>query len=255
MLVVVFDDEGKAYEGTRALQELHREGSIGVYGAAVIARDSAGVVSVKEEADEGPIGAAVGMMTGALIGMIGGPQTMALGAASGTVFGSMFDLNNLGVGLDYMQEVGEQLEPGKVAVVAEIDEEWVTPVDSRMESLGGTVIRRERIDVEDAQIERDIAAAEAELVAMKEEYSQAVGEAKEKMKAKVDKAEAKLSAAKERAKAKAEAAEQETKAKLQSFEDRMAAASAETKAKFHQRVAKIKADHNQRMDKLKGLWA
>jgi uncharacterized membrane protein len=51
MLVVTFDDEEKAYEGSRALAALQGEGSIGVYGAAVIARDAEGKVVVRDEAD------------------------------------------------------------------------------------------------------------------------------------------------------------------------------------------------------------
>ncbi len=254
MLVIVFDDEAKAYEGTRALHELRREGSIGVYGAAVVVRDAAGKVSMKDEVDEGPVGTAVGMMVGAMVGVLAGPGGLVLGAAGGSVLGAIFDVHNLGVGMDFMQEVGEQLEPGKAAVVAEIDEEWVTPVDSRMEPLGGTVIRRALIDVEDAQIERDVAAAKAELDAMKAEYDQSIGEAKEKMKAKVDAAEAKVDAAKERAKAKAKAVKQENKAKVKAFEDRMASADAEAKEKFQKRVAKMQKKHKKRMKKLKGLF-
>ena len=42
----------------------------------------------------------------------------------------------------------------KVVIVAEIDEEWVTPLDTRMEMLGGVVDRHARWDVIDAQIGR-----------------------------------------------------------------------------------------------------
>jgi uncharacterized membrane protein len=50
MLVVVFDSEIKAYEGSRALQELQNEGSINLYAKAVIARDASGKVTVKQRA-------------------------------------------------------------------------------------------------------------------------------------------------------------------------------------------------------------
>ena len=43
-----------------------------------------------------------------------------------------------------MDEVSQNLTPGKVAVVADADEEWVTPLDTRMEALGGIVFRRAR---------------------------------------------------------------------------------------------------------------
>ena len=46
MLVVVFDQESQAFEGSRALAALHREGSITAYAGAIVARDADGRVSV-----------------------------------------------------------------------------------------------------------------------------------------------------------------------------------------------------------------
>lgn len=44
LVVAVFDDEKQASDATRALDELHREGSITLYGDAVIANDASGQV-------------------------------------------------------------------------------------------------------------------------------------------------------------------------------------------------------------------
>ena len=159
MLVVVFDNEKNAYEGAKALIDLHRDGSVSLYAGAVVARDASGQVSVKDNVGEAPIGTAIGVMTGALVGVLGGPTGMIVGAAAGGLLGSVGDLINLGVGADFLEEVLGRLEPGKFAIVAEVGENWVTPVDTRMEALGGTVHRRQRADVEYEQIERDIAAA------------------------------------------------------------------------------------------------
>src|SRR5262249_61756464 len=83
MIVVVFDTETKAYQGSRALAELHREGSLAVYSAAVIAKDAAGRVSTRQGTDQGPVATALGMATGALIGALGGPAGCAPGPATG----------------------------------------------------------------------------------------------------------------------------------------------------------------------------
>mgnify|MGYP000603286231 CR=1 FL=1 len=71
MIVSVFDDEQTAYKGTQALTELHREGSISVYSAAVVSRDADGAIRIKDAGDEGPLGTALGMLTGAIIGVLG----------------------------------------------------------------------------------------------------------------------------------------------------------------------------------------
>ena len=62
MFVIAFDSEEKAYQGARALTELHAEGSIALYAAAVVARDAEGKVTVKQAADEGPLGTVTGMI-------------------------------------------------------------------------------------------------------------------------------------------------------------------------------------------------
>src|SRR5579871_1603979 len=135
MIVIVFDTERQAYEGSRALKELHNEGSITLYGQAVVVKDSSGKAVVKDAADKGPLGMAVGLLTGSLVGVLGGPVGMAVGAATGTYAGAIYDMVAAGINMDFVDEASAQLQPGKAAVVAEIEEEWVTPLDTRMEEL------------------------------------------------------------------------------------------------------------------------
>ena len=73
MLVAVFDRESTAFEGLSALKDLHRIGDISLYSSAVIAMDSAGKVELKQAADPGPVGTALGLLTGSVIGILGGP--------------------------------------------------------------------------------------------------------------------------------------------------------------------------------------
>jgi uncharacterized membrane protein len=156
MFVIVFDSEAQAYEGSKALLELQDEGSISLYAQAVIVRDASGKLDVKQQSDVGPVGTVVGLVTGSLIGLIGGPLGLAIGAGAGTFGGVVYDLSNLRVNQDFLIEVEKSLQPGKAAVVAEVFEEWTTPIDTRMESLGGIVIRRTRRDMLDEQVEKEI---------------------------------------------------------------------------------------------------
>jgi hypothetical protein len=86
-----------------------------------------------------------------LIGLLGGPVGLAVGAVTGAAAGSLYDLAQLGVSEDFVAEVSRQLSPGKAAVIAEVDEEWITPLDARMEPLGGVVFRRSRGEFIDAR--------------------------------------------------------------------------------------------------------
>jgi uncharacterized membrane protein len=254
ILVVIFDDENKAYEGSRTLQDLHNEGSITLYDKAVIAKDASGTVSVKQADDDGPVGTAVGLLTGSLLGLLGGPVGVALGASVGMFGGVLYDLANLGVGEDFLSEVGYYLLPGKAAVVAEVWEAWVLPVDTRMQAIGGVVFRRTRDAIVDAQIERDVTALKAEIAELKAELNQETGEAKANLQAKIDAAKAKLQAMRDGIETKIKASQQETQAKVKSLQEQAAKAQGERKAKIEARIAEVKADDKRRTELLHQAW-
>jgi uncharacterized membrane protein len=241
MLVIIFDSEMNAYEGSRSLQELQEEGSINLYSKAVVTRDASGKVEVKQKGDMGPVGTAVGLLTGSLIGMLGGPVGLVLGTYVGTTGGLLYDMAKIGVGQDFLTEVEQTLQPGKAAVVAEVGEDWVLPVDTRMEALGGVVIRRTRREFLDAQINRDAAALEADLAKLEAERDQATGEARVKLQKKVDSAKARLQAMQDGIQAKIEASAQETDAKIKSLQEQAAKESGEKKARHEKRIAELRA--------------
>ena len=87
MIVTVFNNEKSAYEGLTAIKQLHTEGSLTLYAAAVIAKDRKGVVSVKQADEPGPAGTIFGLAAGSLVGLLGGPVGLAVGAATGTFAG------------------------------------------------------------------------------------------------------------------------------------------------------------------------
>lgn len=251
MLVVGFDNEIKAYEGSRALQELERDGSINLYAKAVITRDASGKVEVKQAGDMGPVGTAVGLLTGSLVGMIGGPVGLAIGAYAGTFGGLLYDAAHLGIDQDFLAEVADYLQPGKAAVVAEVWEEWTVPVDTRMEKLGGVVFRRSRNEVLDIVIERDVEILNNDLTELEAELDQATGEAQEKLQKQVDATKAKMQATQDAIQARIEASEKETEAKINSLQEKAAKESGERKAKREARIAELKAEQKRRSDLLK----
>src|SRR5262245_48783899 len=161
MLVVVFDNESKAYEGKKALQQLDGEGSINLFAYAVLAKNADGTATIKQGDDVGPLGTLLGTSVGSLVGILGGPAGMAIGATVGATGGSAFDLHNLRIGEDYLDDVTKALTPNKVAVIAQVDEDWTTPVDTRMETIGGTVYRRALSKVTDTANQEDLAAMKA----------------------------------------------------------------------------------------------
>ena len=217
MLVVIFPNESKAYEGKTALQQLDDEGSVGVYGYAVLAKNPDGTASVKQGDDVGPVGTLVGTALGSLIGVLGGPVGVAAGAAAGMAVGSSVDLNNTRVGADFIDDVQKFLVPPNVALIAEVDEEWTTPVDTRMEAIGGNVFRRALSDVEDTVDSEDVAAMKADLAQLKAEHAKAQADRKAKLQEKINQLDSKIQAQLQRAKARREATQRKAQAKVQAL--------------------------------------
>jgi uncharacterized membrane protein len=226
VLVVVFDNETKAYEGEKALLQLDAEGSISIYAHAVIAKQADGTVTVKQKERPGPVGTLVGTVLGSLIGLLGGPTGAAIGAASGFAAGGATDLNGARIGEDFIQDVDKQLVPNKVAVVAEIKEDWTTPVDSRMEAIGGIVFRRSLSDVKKAIREENVNAMKADLAQMKAEQAKADTNRKAKLQEKINQLDTKIQAQLQKSKDKREASERQDQAKVQALKAKAEAAKA-----------------------------
>src|SRR5271169_509475 len=226
MLVVVFDNESKAYEGKRALLKLDAEGSINVYADAVLVKHADCTSSIKQDDDAGPLGTLVGTALGSLIGLLGGPTGVAIGAAAGFGAGATADLDNARIGDDFIADVTKQLLPNRVAVVAEIEEDWTTPVDTRMEAIGGTVFRRALSEARKTGNEEEVDAMKADLAQMKAEHGQARAEHKAKLHEKINQLDSKIQAQLQKAKDRRAAAEKEAQAKVQILKAKAAAAKA-----------------------------
>jgi len=254
MLIVVFENETSAEAGMHALRRLHAEGDITLYATGVIAKDANGTVRVRESAGQGPVGTGVGLAVGALIGLLGGPVGVIVGAAAGTAVGAVRDFWMAGVGLDFVEEAGQFLHAGKVALVAEVEEEWVIPVDSAMQALGGQVFRRARSELVEAQFDHDIATFKSEIKELEDEAAQAGGNAKLKLQAQLAKAQISLESALERAKQRGETLKLEAEAKAESLKVQLMGVREDARTKMEDRVKRVKRSYHARGVKLSQAW-
>ena len=226
MLVVVFDNEAKAYEGKRALIQLDSEGSISAYGYAVVAKNADGTTTFKQGDDVGPLGTLVGTTLGSLIGVLFGPVGLAIGATAGFTGGASADLYNSGVGDDFVDDVSKFLLPSKVALVAEIEEDWTTPVDTRMEAIGGLVFRRAVSEVKHQVHEENVDSMKADMAQFKAEQAQAHADRKGKLQDKINQLDSKIQGQLQKAKDKRAAKEVEAQVKAKVLSVKAAAAQA-----------------------------
>jgi uncharacterized membrane protein len=253
MLVVVFENELKACDGSRALAELESESSISIHAQAVIKKNDDGTITIKQKGDDFPIRTVGGTAVGSLIGLLGGPIGLALGVVAGTISGSILDMGRAGVNVDFLDEVSAKLTPGKWAIVSDVSEEWITPVDTRMGALGGTVFRTAREDVENEQDAKDVAAIKADIAQLKAGQAKSRTEHKAKLQTKIDNLNKKLHTKLEQAKQRSEHREEEAKAKVDALEKKAAKAKGEAKVAIEARIAEIKKKSKESKERTKQL--
>jgi uncharacterized membrane protein len=250
ILVSVFDTETMAFEGLTALKDLHRDGDITVYASTVIAKDHSGTVAVRQTADHGPIGTLVGIVTGGLIGLLGGPAGVAVGAYIGGFGGLMYDLFKAGVSMDFVDEVGASLTPGKAAIIADIDETWVAPIDICLGALGGTTFRRLPGDIVDAELMSEAELARMELEQLRAELRASSGEAKANVQKAIEAQRRKLETLRDRINKTIDQQDAEFEARLATLREQQVKVRESKRQQIEARKAELKASHEARKAKL-----
>ena len=258
VVFIGFGDEKQAFEGDRTLREMHKDGSLTLYADAIIAKDSKGNVAIRQPAMAGPFGTVTGLIAGSLVGLLGGPPGVAVGTGVGTLMGAAFDLARWGVDNDAVQVVGDYLTPGKAAVIANVDETWQLPLDTRMEALGGTILRRTPTQVDDIFYERDVKAKQAELADLEAEKvaelkaadTKKSAERNIKLQAKIDAAKRRLQEKQDQLAAQIDSVKTEGEEKVALLKGQMTTANDEAKAQLEKRLAQVHADYRARTEKL-----
>ena len=153
VLVVTFgeapDNDKNAYQALTDLKQLDSQGQIKIAGGAVVTRDLDGRVDVKSEIGNDPYtGTAAGGMIGLLVGIIGGPLGVLLGGATGVLVGSLFDIDDVETTESVLSDISKQVHPTRTAVLAQVTEQSPEVIDTAMARLGGQVMRRPVVDVE-----------------------------------------------------------------------------------------------------------
>jgi uncharacterized membrane protein len=141
-VLVTFPEAAMIRQGADALRKMHAGDGIRIHGAAAVAKDPAGKLSVVEITKEGFGGTSVGALIGALAGLPSGPLAAAIGAAGGALIGNSADLLNQGNESEFAEKISRELAPGKAAIVAEVSQDGLIAFEAIMEAIGGTVVRK-----------------------------------------------------------------------------------------------------------------
>lgn len=107
------DDAKADYE---IVKQVHRDGLLGVYDAAIISKDATGKVTIHRDELPTKYGAWSGLAVGALVGIVFPPYLvweLAAGLVAGTLIGHFWG----GMSGSDLKEIGERLQNSRAAVV------------------------------------------------------------------------------------------------------------------------------------------
>ena len=197
VLVVTFGDDPKndanAYQALTDLKQLDSQHQIEIAGAAVVTRDPDGHVDVKSEVgNESFAGTASGGVIGLLVGILGGPLGVLLGGSYGLLVGSLFDIDEAATTESVLGDMSKQVQPTRTALLAQVTEQSPEVIDAAMTRLGGEVMRRPVVEVEEEIAVAQEAQRKAEHEASKELQKARREKHKEDAHAKVEELKSKL---------------------------------------------------------------
>lgn len=154
------------------------------------------------------------------------------------------------VNVDFVNEVSSKLQKGKSALIAEIDESWTVPVDTKLGELNGIVFRRLRSEVEDDQLKRESEALVAEYNEWREEMKDAMDADKAKMNQALTNLKEKAQITKQQIDRKLNEVNKELAVKVEKMEQQMKSAREKRKARLQKRISELKEQYSVRREKL-----
>src|SRR5262245_54528417 len=181
IVVVGFEENSKAYEGFSTLKSLSDQDKLEARSAAVVERDDAGTLNIKDGFDnESGVATVGGGFMGMLLGVIGGPVGMVLGLTGGALAGGSFDLRRADQQDDVLTQLNAAINPGHTVLVGQVNEPSIEVLDTAMGNLGGVVMRRSEADVLTELDAAEDAARAAQVAARKAVRDKKMAEIKEK---------------------------------------------------------------------------
>jgi uncharacterized membrane protein/sporulation protein YlmC with PRC-barrel domain len=148
LIAKLYSDLAKAQEGLQFVQDLHNRKILKIRNAAVFARDAEGAVTVKDVRDiDAKKGRLLGAITGGLIGLLGGPGGVVIGAlagaGTGTVAGKRIDF---GFSDKFLNNLKDHLQPGSAALVVLVEHEFAVPLSESLAGDEGIIVQQALTD-------------------------------------------------------------------------------------------------------------
>lgn len=163
LIVIGFQDEFKADEVLIELRKLEREYLVDLEDAAIVVRNKAGKVKIKQTQELVTSGALSGGFWGLLIGLIFlHPMLAIFGAAVGAISGALTDI---GIDDNFIREIGDTIEPGTSAIFILVKKSTPDKVLDELSQFEGKVLRTSLSKEDEARLQAALTKDQPEIAA------------------------------------------------------------------------------------------
>ena len=161
VVVLTLSDVNRAQDAMRELRRLHDESSLRLEAGAIVEGVAHGRVGIlEEEEDQSLGGTAAGATISAALVAFRGPIGLVVDGAAGAIVDSLLDIAEVEESGTVTANARRSFPPRKGVVLAVVVEPTPAALEGVAISLGATLLRRPRADVE-----RELAAAEEAVLA------------------------------------------------------------------------------------------
>jgi uncharacterized membrane protein len=141
VIAAVYPDQDHAKVTIDMLQQMHRAVTITLLDAAMATKDDQGKIHIKETKElTTRKGARRGAIAAGVFGLIFPPSIIASAVAGGALGALAGRARDTGVKRGPLEEIANQLEPGKAAVIVLAEDESVLPIQHALVGYEGTLI-------------------------------------------------------------------------------------------------------------------
>jgi uncharacterized membrane protein len=126
LVAVAFDAPEDAGHALEFVERAQKKGTLKILNAAVLVKDAAGKVTVKDVRDIDPKkGRRLGAITGGLIGLVGGPAGVVFGALAGAGAGGLAGSKiDFGFSEDFLNALKQALKPNTSGLIVLVEHEY-----------------------------------------------------------------------------------------------------------------------------------
>jgi uncharacterized membrane protein len=185
IIVVTFADAAQSASAAQKFRALETTGDITIFEMALLKKNPDGTVVVLKTDEQAGTGTLAGMAVGGLVGALAGPVGLLVGMFTGTLAGAAAEADYYDFSEDFGKNIADIMQPGTVALVAEIDEDNPITTNAVFLPFSVTVLRSDVDDVYGQYEEEQIEAIDNEVAAEREKIKTNVEEKKEAIRNKI----------------------------------------------------------------------